>query len=189
VTSHDAPGAVDGNRDAAVDARVDAIADVTPTDTAPDTSDTTGDGSGDAGCLAWSLGGIGVPAGTTATASATYSTFAPSNAIDGNLATLWNAPGPTASLTLHFLKPQAITGIRMAATSSPATMESYTVTASGRPTTIGSGTLMVNGLTPVTIEPAIDVTPGTYSGITIAVNGMASWAVINEVSLLTTTCP
>jgi hypothetical protein len=33
------------------------------------------------------------------------------------------------------------------------------------------------------------VTPGAYSSLTISVNGMASWVTINEVSLLTTSCP
>jgi len=65
-------------------------------------------------------------------------------------------------------------------------------------TMIGSATEMVSTGTAttemldagtITIEPAIPVTPGTYAGITINVNGMASWVVIDEVSLLTAECP
>jgi hypothetical protein len=46
----------------------------------------------------------------------------------------------------------------------------------------------VNGTPGYTIEPSISVTPGMYPGLTINVDGNASWAVINEVSLLTTSC-
>lgn len=174
--------------DATVDANVDD--DNMPPDAGTDvTADVPVDTSTDAGCLTWALGGIGVPTGTVGTASATYSTDVASNAIDGNLATDWNAPSNMASLTLAFPKPQAITGIRMATTSSPATMEAYTVTPSGSSTSIGSATEMVNGNPTPTIEPVISVTPGKYAGITISVNGEASWVVINEVSLVTTDCP
>jgi hypothetical protein len=122
------------------------------------TGDAKSDSSSDASCLTWALGGIGVPSGTVATASATYSTDVPSNAIDGDLTTEWNADGHTGSLTLQFPTPQTITGIRMATTSSPPTEESYIITASGSSTTIGSATEMVNGSATDTIEPAISVT-------------------------------
>lgn len=161
-------------------------------------------------CLSWSLGGIGVPAGTVATASSTCtapsscsaSSDSPSYAIDRNLSTNWNSGGNTASLSLQFPTPQAITGIRIAAGAYPGTNEAYAVMtladADSGATTIGSATEMVNTGTAttevldagtITIEPAIPVTPGTYAGITINVNGMASWVVIDDVSLLTAECP
>jgi hypothetical protein len=56
-------------------------------------------------------------------------------------------------------------------------------------TSIGTATEMVNGNTMLTIEPAIPLNPGSYSTITINVNGNGSWAAINAVSLLTSECP
>jgi hypothetical protein len=183
-----ASGARDGaatGHDSATDSRSDARG-----------SDGSGSyDSGDAGCLSWALGGIGIPAGTLATASATYSNDVAADAIDRDLSTCWNAPGYTASLSLTFPMPQSITGIRMAANSSPAASETYTVTPVGSSTMIGSATETVNGNTsvdggpPYTIEPAIPVTPGSYAGITINVDGVASWVAINEISLLTSECP
>jgi hypothetical protein len=156
--------------------------------------------SGDAGCLSWALGGIGVPAGTIVTASTTYQSDVASLAIDGVLATEWWASTWTGWLALQFPSPQAITGIRMAALAGPSmgsttATEAYTVTLAGSSTTIGSATETVGGTGPYTIEPAIPVTPGTYSGITINVNagdpnlGVSTSVGINEVSLLTTACP
>jgi hypothetical protein len=151
--------------------------------------------SSSADCRSWALGGIGVPAGTIATASTTYSTDVPALAIDGNLATLWNATTYSGWLSLEFPTPLSITGIRMAASSSPATEETYSVTALSGSTVIGGAPEGVDGYTsidggpPYTIEPAIPITPGTYDGIIINVSKSSSWVVINEVSLLTATCP
>jgi hypothetical protein len=153
-------------------------------------------------CLSWALGGVGVPAGTVATAASGSS---PANAIDGNLSTSWNSGGYTGSISLQFPTPQAITGIRIAAQAGPGTNETYAVMtladADSGATMIGSATEMVNTgtttemvdaggtLGTITIEPAIPVTPGAYAGITINVNGMASWVEIVQVSLLTVGCP
>jgi hypothetical protein len=56
--------------------------------------------------------------------------------------------------------------------------------------TIGSANVIPGGGQPPTyyILPAIPITPGAYSSITILVNGMASWVQISEISLLTTEC-
>jgi hypothetical protein len=165
---------------------VDALDDTNPND-ASDASDAA---LYDAGaCKTWSLGGIGMPAGTVATASSTYSTYTPNLAIDGDLTTLWNASTYTGWLQLAFPAPVAITGIRLASQATPATNTDYSVTPIASTTVIGSATDFVSPSTTVEIQPALSVTPGTYSGLIINVNGEASWVVIAEVSLLTAECP
>jgi hypothetical protein len=190
--------------DSAPDSPSDGPSDVSKSDDSssadsgsPDTTahDSGSPDSSSADCRSWALGGIGVPTGTVATASTTYSTDVPALAIDGNLATLWNATNYSGWLSLEFPTPLSITGIRMAASSSPATEETYSVTTLSGSTVIGGATEMVNGNTsidggpPYTIEPAIPITPGTYDGIIINVSESSSWIVINEVSLLTAACP
>jgi hypothetical protein len=206
ATSDDAEQAVDAGEeatDASIDAGTfDAGGADSPTDAAldrnmadsslggGDAAPSDGSGTSDGGCLSWALGGIGVPPGTLASASTTYSNDVPALAIDGELTTDWNATDYTAWLSLQFPTPQTINGIRLAANSSPPTSEIYTVTSAGSsPTTIGSGTEVINGNSGYTIEPAISVTPGTYAAIIINVNGAGSWVAVNEVSLLTSECP
>jgi hypothetical protein len=142
-------------------------------------------------CLSWALGGIGVPPGTIATASATYSTSVPSNAIEGSLSLSinWSPGSDTGSLNLTFPTPQSITGIRLGANSDPPTSETYSITEGSSMTSIGTATEMVNGNTMLTVESAIPLNPGSYSTITINVDGNGSWAAINAVSLLTSECP
>jgi hypothetical protein len=54
---------------------------------------------------------------------------------------------------------------------------------------VGIPSEALNGNTMLTIEPAIPLNPGSYSTITINVDGNGSWAAINGVSLLTSECP
>jgi hypothetical protein len=151
-------------------------------------------------CLPWALGGIGIPAGTVVTASSTSGNEAAAYAIDGVLATAWSATDYTAWLVLQFPSPQAITGIRMAATAAPssgapAANETYTLIPEDSSTAAGAATEAVNAAPPYTIEPAIAITPGVYAGITINIDagtpntGPASWVIVDEISLLTTACP
>src|SRR2546427_8914214 len=55
----------------------------------------------DAGCSTADagLGGIGIPMGTTASASASWQTSTPDKSIDGDMGTGWNAGGYSGSLT------------------------------------------------------------------------------------------
>jgi hypothetical protein len=179
---------VDGGPDSGRDATGDANGALP--DAPSDTSDATPDSSS-LECPTWALGGIGVPPGTVATASATYMTSVPADAIAGSLSLSTNwCPGSNAGwLNLKFPAPLSITGIRLAANSDPPTSETYSFAEGSSMTPIGTATEMVNGNTALTIEPAIPLKPGSYSSITITVNGGASWVGINGVSLLTSACP
>jgi hypothetical protein len=131
---------------------------------------------------------MGVPAGTVATANASYLTFTPDMAIDGVMATGWNSGGYSGWLKLQFPKPTAISAIHIHASASPTTNETYTITADAV-ATIGTATRrVVAGTDGSTLEP-IPVIPGTYSGITITINGGSSWVQIYELSLINDQCP
>jgi len=112
-------------------------------------------------CSSSPLGGIGVPAGTTASASASYSTNTPDKAIDGILGRGWNSGSGSGWLRLDFPAPTALTGIRIAALASPTTDEKFVITDSVQGTKLGEATLRVAaGSTPAQLAP-IPVTPGT----------------------------
>jgi hypothetical protein len=140
-------------------------------------------------CSTGPLGGVGIPAGTVATASASYTQQGPELAIDGSLSTPWNSGGFSGWLKLEFPKPTAITAVHIQAGAKPTTNVTYTITADSQ-TTIGSGTRQVaaGSATGSVLEP-IAVTPGSYSSITITVSGGASWVQINELSLINDECP
>jgi hypothetical protein len=156
----------------------------------PDSSIESSDDAGsDAGCRNWELGGVGVPPGTTVAASVEQLPAA--MAIDGDLKTHWLGDY-SAWLELRFPMPVFLNGLRLAAYASPAASESYTITSVASGATIGSATLAVPAtadVTKPTVLPAIPVTPGSYAGIRISVNGGASWVNLHEVSLLTERCP
>jgi hypothetical protein len=140
------------------------------------------------GCVSGDLAGTGVPAGTIATASASSAADAtPDKAIDGDITTRWNAGDYTGWITLTFPAPVAISGIRLHVHASPETTESYTVTSSSSTTPIGSATGDVTPQ-PGLVLPDIFVPPGSYSDITITVNGGASWVAIDAIWLLPFAC-
>jgi hypothetical protein len=162
-----------------------------------------GSGSGDSGttslpdagsiksanCSTLELGGLGIPAGTVASASGNSAQSLASNAIDGALATAWNSGTYSGWLRLDFPAPVAMTGVHIAASATPTASETYTITADGGSTPIGSATRQVtSGVLAVKLE-AIPVTPGTYSSITVTVKGGLSWVQIQEISLVTSDCP
>ena len=140
-------------------------------------------------CRNWALGGIGIPAGTVPSASTSYGTTLPIHAIDGDVTTGWNATTYTGWLRLEFPAPTYLSGVRLLAFASPSTSETYTINADLLTSPIGSATRTVYSGTTGTILDPIAVTPGTYSSITITINGGSSWVDIGEVSLLTPTCP
>jgi len=151
---------------------------------APDDRPVKGFPEAASACRPAPLGGIGVPVGTTIVGASDPSAPA-SRAIDGDLSTAWNAGGPTGSLTLHFPAPVALTGVRLAAGADPATEESYAIAVGT--SALGQATLAVPSSSAVL--PPIDVAPGSYAGLTLTVNGGASWASVSEISILTAECP
>jgi len=140
------------------------------------------------GCNSSVLGGIGIPAGTVATANASYTPYTPDKAIDGELGRGWNAGSNTGWLRLDFPTAIAITGVRLAAFASPSSDETFVISENGQGTTIGDATRRVAAGTSAAQLAPIPVTPGTYSSITIAVKAAASWVEVSEVSLLTSDC-
>jgi hypothetical protein len=140
-------------------------------------------------CWSGPLGGIGIPAGTVATASASYAPGTPELAIDGVMTGGWNSGGYTGWLKLQFPKPTAITAVHIQAGAKPTTNETYTITDDSQ-AVIGSGTRQViSGPASGSMLEPISVTPGTYSSITITINGGASWVQIVELSLINDECP
>jgi hypothetical protein len=141
------------------------------------------------GCARGDLAGIGVPVGTVATASTSLAADSgPDKAIDGDTTTRWNAGTFTGWITLTFPAPVAISGVRLHVHASPETTESYVVTSSSSTTAIGSQTADVTPQ-PGVVLPDILVTPGTYSSITITVDGGTSWVAIDAIWLLPFACP
>ncbi len=137
------------------------------------------------------LGGIGVPAGTVATASGYYSTATPNLAIDGNIATGWNAGGYTGWIELTFPAPVTLDGIQLAVAPSPTATETFTVTGVEGSTSlsIGAWTETIEGNIGPVIVPPMLFAAGAYDAIRIDINGGASWVAANEISILTPSCP
>lgn len=135
------------------------------------------------------LGGIGIPAGTVASASGSYMTQVASLAIDGNPATYWNGGNTLESLTLTFPAAETFSGVAIIASASPASSETYTITGhqAGVLMNLGMATLSVP--TTETVLPSIGVTPGSYTDITLHVSSTDSWVAIAEVTLTTAHCP
>ena len=117
-------GGVDGGgADASVDSGtvIDSTTDVSDAVTAFD-----------AACVdAAGLGGIVIPSGTVATATASYTTYTPDRAIDGDMSTVWNSGGPPGSITLTFPYPVTLDGVIVAADANPRTTETYKVYGGG----------------------------------------------------------
>jgi hypothetical protein len=110
-------------------------------------------------------------------------------AIDGVMSTAWNSGGFSGWLQLHFPKPTAITAIHILADAKPTTNEIYTITTDfQRPIGTATRLVLADTLSGMMLDP-IPVTPGTYSDITITVNGGASWVQIFDLSLINDECP
>ena len=142
----------------------------------------------DAGCAQdGAVGGIGVPAGSSATASNSYDS-APADAIDGNLGTVWNAGGFTGSITITFPTPQTIDGVKIFANALPTTTETYTIFGiqDQQTTQLAQSTQNVDQGSQLA---TIAIANAAYDGIRIDVQGNASWVAINEIALATTYCP
>jgi len=128
-------------------------------------------------------GACGIPAGTTATATATAGTNAPANAIDGKTGTFWssgNASGGT--LRLAFPKATRFDRVRIAARSVLGSF-SPTFTLLGRvtkmtPVTIGTAKVPVTPT--VAWVPEFKVTAGTYDGLDVTI-ASSSLVLIGEV--------
>lgn len=167
---------------------VDASQPAAASDSSPAVD--SGTNAVDAGCstAVTGLGGIGVPPGSTVTASRSYEST-PAQAVDGNRDTFWNGGDFFATLVIQFPTPQALTGIRIAAGATPASSETYTIY--GYKGTQGKriGTLTAPVAMGYTVVPAISVLSDTYDRIVIDVAAAASWALIYDVSILTTACP
>ena len=143
----------------------------------------------DAGCTPdAALAGIGMPAGSTATASGSYNS-APTDAIDGNLGTVWNSGGFTGSITIKFTSPITFDGVKLYVNALPTTSETYTIFGiqDVQTTQIAQSTQTAtqggNALTTIAVPNA------AYDGIRLDVQGNASWVAINEIGLATTYCP
>jgi hypothetical protein len=138
------------------------------------------------------LGGIGVPAGTTATSDAGSST-PPSAAIDGLVGTGWVATGSSATLTLNFPEPVTFTGVGLnVSVAAPTSSNLITFTGLQGETQTIIGTY---DNTTVAIPsgvnfdmPAIPFpSPVTYDGLSILFAFPA--VTVNEVSLINPSCP
>jgi hypothetical protein len=135
------------------------------------------------------LGGIGVPAGTVATASGSYLTQTPEGVITG---TGWNAGAFSGWIELTFAAPVTLDGIQLVAGADPTATETYTLTGFQGSTSVslGSWTDTVEGNCQCApLLPPMLFAAGSYDAIQIAVNGGASWVAINQISLLTSSCP
>jgi hypothetical protein len=144
----------------------------------------------DAGCQGVDLPGIGVPAGTIATASTSLdSTHGPAAAIDGDPTTDWTPGTETGWITLTFPSPVMISAVRIHSDALPETSEMFSVSTSTSTVPLGAATYSVP-LWPGSVLPDIQVTPGLYSNITLTINGGASWASVIQLWLLAApACP
>lgn len=141
----------------------------------------TGGAGGDAGTATCSP-----PAGSTATATSQSNVdFGPEKAIDGDVATNWNAGTYTGQIEVRFPTAIWITGLNLCADAVPHSNATYVIY--GLPSggtlwnQIGQASVFVQ-----TAEwlPTIDVTPGNYTGIRISANVAKSWVSILEIQLV-----
>ncbi|MBI2390903.1 MAG: hypothetical protein HYV09_15030 [Deltaproteobacteria bacterium] len=128
----------------------------------------------------------GTPAGTTITASGSYSST-PEMAIDGNLDTYWNSGGYTGSVRLKFAGAIRFDRVRLAATALPACDETYTLVGwvGGAPTTIATATRSVPSVG--AWLPTIEVTAGTWDELSVEVAKAASWITLGEIVVFDST--
>jgi len=160
-----------------------------PLDASSDATDASIDAY-DAGCDPdGALGGVGLPEGTTASATTSYETNTPDLAIDGDPSTYWNAGATTGSLTLTFPSPQTFSGVKLDVTALPACAETYAITGFQNDVPIAIGQSTQNVPQGSTVLQTIGVTIGTYDAIEIDVSSTQSWVAIGDVALVTEACP
>ncbi len=144
----------------------------------------------DAGCEPdAALGGIGLPAGTTATATTSYDVNTPDQAVDGNLSTYWNAGATTGSITITFPSGQTFDAVRIGATALPTSDETYTITGYQDQVQVQIGQSTETAQQGSSILAPIAVTPATYDAIRIDITSTQSWVAITDVALVTQLCP
>jgi hypothetical protein len=181
----------DGGVDAAVPE--DASVDVSPNDVGIDVAMDVSTDAPMIPCATsnFGMGGIDIPAGTIATATASATGSPPSLAVDGDITTAWTAPSMSGAITLTFPSPVTFDGIRFAASAGPPDDVTYSITGvvSGFSSQIGMATIYVPQPEIATILQPISVTPGTYSAVTIAGTASSTWISINEIALITASCP
>ena len=144
----------------------------------------------DAGCARdAAFGGIGLPAGTTASATTTYASNVASLAIDGDEGTYWNAGGFAGSITVTFPSPTTFDGVHLYVSALPTTSESYTIYGIQGTTAnvIAQSTQTAQQSGGALADIAVPSQP--YDGIRIDVNGNASWVAINEIAFTNSYCP
>jgi hypothetical protein len=143
----------------------------------------------DAGCTPdAALAGIGMPAGSTATASGSYNST-PADAIDGNLGTVWNSGGFTGSITIMFASPVTFDGVKLYMNALPTTDETLTIFGIQDQQTTQLAMSTQNVTQNGTALTTISVPNAAYDGIRIDFQGNASWVAVNEIGLATTYCP
>jgi hypothetical protein len=128
----------------------------------------------------------GMPLGTIALASGgTASNMSePARAIDGVVATSWNANDYNGWIELYFPAPTMAGSIQLIANGSGST-EIYTLSgvSGGTTTPLGSWTFPVAGWgTPDTL-PTMRFPQNTFDAIRIDVQGGSSWVAINEIAV------
>jgi hypothetical protein len=132
-----------------------------------------------------------VPAGTTAIASTTFMSLGPSQAIDGDDGTGWNAGQGDATFELTFSAPRRLRGLFLVANAAPGnTVEHYAIS--------GDGAAIADADRTVPESPAelsmIPLREGAYRKLTITVTNpgpQISWIAINGIRILAadrTTC-
>ncbi|WP_338708435.1 fibronectin type III domain-containing protein [Paenibacillus amylolyticus] len=121
---------------------------------------------------------------TVITVSGTYSSNYGKNSIDGNLNTLWNAGTYKGTIQYVFPEPINLSFIQIAAYSNPKSNNYYTIYGlkDGKWTAVSSKVSRYVNLS-VTVTDPIEITPGEYDGIKVEVDGSASWAHVNELTL------
>lgn len=127
----------------------------------------------------------GTPAGTTITASGSYSST-PQMAIDGTLDTYWNSGDYTGWVRLKFPKAVRFDRVRLAANALPACDETYTLVGykGGAATPLGTATRSVGSGGWL---PTIEVAGGTWDELSIEVAKAASWITLGEVVVFDST--
>lgn len=128
--------------------------------------------------------GISPPKETVVTVNGTYSANYGKNSIDGKLDTLWNSGATKGTIQYVFPEELSLNFIQVAAYSNPKSNNYYTVYGlkDGKWILVSPKVGRYVNAT-VTITEPVAITPGVYEGIKVEVDGAASWAHINELTI------